>query len=375
MADTAEAQRILDAAEHAAADGDYASAERLLREAASLQERTLGPVHPDLANTLNNLGVVCERAGKDDDAEQCYRRAYAIATTAFASDHPFVATSRKNLEEFCAARGRAIDGGSIKSAFARSATAGSRRSLGEGGQDPPHDTVAEFESETGPSPSDAPRKKDQPTDDGADFRSEPSSVRVSEPPSPVLPIGAVVVAVVSIAIVVIGWLAWPSSSDKNDGQSAAPEAARAPVASPAPPPPEPTTKVTPPPPPEPTRQAPPSPPKAKPATSSITVADARLCTSLTTSGEWRCDQLRGTIDSGAVFFFTRVISPRETTIQHRWYLGDRLQQNVMLDIAPNGAGYRTYSRRTISAALAGEWRVELRTEDGQLLREERFTVH
>jgi len=121
MADTAEAQRILAAAEHAAADGDYASAERLLREAASLQERTLGPAHPDLANTLNNLGVVCERAGKDDDAEQCYRRAYSIATTAFASDHPFVATSRKNLEEFCAARGRAIDGGSIK-------------------QDPPYDT-------------------------------------------------------------------------------------------------------------------------------------------------------------------------------------------------------------------------------------------
>ena len=46
----------------------------------------------------------------------------------------------------------------------------------------------------------------------------------------------------------------------------------------------------------------------------------------------------------------------------------------MLDIAPNSAGYRTFSRRTMSAALAGQWRVELRTNDGQLLREERFTV-
>jgi len=190
----------------------------------------------------------------------------------------------------------------------------------------------------------------------------------------VLPIGAVVVAVVSIAIVVIGWLAWPSSSVKNDTQSAARDAAPAPVASPAPPPPEPTKKETPPPAPEPTRHAPPPAPKAKPATSSITVADAGLCTSLTTSGEWRCDHVAGPIASGSIFFFTRVASPRETTILHRWYFGDRLHQSVELQIQPNASGYRTYSRTTVNADRSGNWRVELRTEDGQLLREERFTV-
>ena len=40
---------------------------------------SVGPRHPDLANTLNNLGIVCEITGKPDDAEQYFRRAVSIA--------------------------------------------------------------------------------------------------------------------------------------------------------------------------------------------------------------------------------------------------------------------------------------------------------
>jgi len=106
----------------------------------------------------------------------------------------------------------------------------------------------------------------------------------------------------------------------------------------------------------------------------VTVADARLCRSLTTSGAWECDAASGAVAPGPIYFFTRVVSERATTVQHRWYFGDQVRQTVMLSIQPNGAGYRTYSRTTISADRAGEWRVELRTEDGRVLREERFTV-
>jgi Tetratricopeptide repeat len=109
MPETREPRSVVDAAERAAAAGDYASAEHLLREAALLQEASLGPLHPDLANTLNNLGVVCEIMDKPSDAERCFRRACAIATAALEPNHPFVATSRKNLEDFCAARGKAPD--------------------------------------------------------------------------------------------------------------------------------------------------------------------------------------------------------------------------------------------------------------------------
>ena len=106
MPEPREARSIIENAEQAAAAGDYASAEDLLREAAALQEQTLGPNHPDLANTLNNLGVVCEMTDNPIDAEHYFRRAYTIATATLAPDHPFVATSRKNLHDFCAARGR-----------------------------------------------------------------------------------------------------------------------------------------------------------------------------------------------------------------------------------------------------------------------------
>src|SRR5215510_1572341 len=106
MSDTLELDAKVAAAGQAAGAGDYASAERLLRDVLQVQEQNLGPTHPDLANTLNNLGVVCDMADKPDEAEKAYRRAHAIAAAAFAPDHPFVVTSRKNLEEFCAARGR-----------------------------------------------------------------------------------------------------------------------------------------------------------------------------------------------------------------------------------------------------------------------------
>jgi hypothetical protein len=42
--------------------------------------------------------------------------------------------------------------------------------------------------------------------------------------------------------------------------------------------------------------------------------------------------------------------------------------------ASPGTGYRTYSRNTISSERAGDWRVELRSADGTVLHEERFTV-
>jgi hypothetical protein len=109
MPEAHELRSVIEAANQAAAGGDYVAAELKLREAAALQEAQLGPFHADLANTLNNLGVVYERADSPAEAELCYRRAYSIATTALEPGHPFVATSRKNLEDFCKARGRPFD--------------------------------------------------------------------------------------------------------------------------------------------------------------------------------------------------------------------------------------------------------------------------
>ena len=106
---TPELRALLDSAELAASVQDFASAEQLLRQAASLQEAQLGPNHPDLANTLNNLGIVCERTGNSTDAEACYRRAYGIARSMLPAEDPLVLTSGQNLKDFCAATGRPFD--------------------------------------------------------------------------------------------------------------------------------------------------------------------------------------------------------------------------------------------------------------------------
>jgi hypothetical protein len=103
-----------------------------------------------------------------------------------------------------------------------------------------------------------------------------------------------------------------------------------------------------------------------------TVVTAQLCTALRV---WRCTAADSQVPPGPMFFYTQVKSATATTIEHRWYQGNRLRQAVQLRIQPNpGAGYRTYSRNTISRENVGDWRVELRSADGAVLHEHRFTV-
>lgn len=67
MAELSDIERILGEAEQATAAGDHRGAERSLRRALRLQEAALGLVHPDVANTLNDLGVACDRLGRPDE--------------------------------------------------------------------------------------------------------------------------------------------------------------------------------------------------------------------------------------------------------------------------------------------------------------------
>jgi hypothetical protein len=314
MPETRELRTFVDAAEQAAAAGEYAAAEHLLREAVLLQEDRLGSLHPDLANTLNNLGVVCEITDKPADAELCYRRAYAIATAALEPDHLFVATSRKNLRDFCDARGRPFEL-------------------------PPPPVVA------------AERK--------------PVFVRSSRS----VAVAALGVCGVVLVMVIAAprWFGTSRQAATAPGSTIqSPNPASTPDALPVPPPlhAETATGI------------------GGPAPASLpTVADAQLCRDLSTigssgrPGDWHCDRPSFPVGPGLLFFYTRVRSAGDTTVQHRWYRGDELRRVVELQIRANpGDGYRTYSRNTVDRLSAGDWRVELRTKDGTLLQEERFVV-
>ena len=120
---------------------------------------------------------------------------------------------------------------------------------------------------------------------------------------------------------------------------------------------------------------------ASPSASPPTVADAHLCRDLSTSGprgssgDWQCNRPSLPVDPGSLFFYTRIQSAGDTTVEHRWYRGDQLRKVVKLQIRANTTGgYRTYSRNTVDHQSGGDRKVELRTEDGILLHEERFVV-
>ena len=106
MAELSDIERILGEAEQATAAGDHRGAERSLRRALRLQEAALGLVHPDVANTLNDLGVACDRLGRPDEAEFLYRRALGIARRTLEPEHPYITTSLQNLSNLYEAQGR-----------------------------------------------------------------------------------------------------------------------------------------------------------------------------------------------------------------------------------------------------------------------------
>jgi hypothetical protein len=352
MTEPREAGSIIENAEQAAAAGNYASAEDLLREAAALQEQTLGPQHPDLANTLNNLGIVCEMTDNPIDAEHYFRRAHAIATATLSPDHPFVATSSKNLHDFCAARGRPL----------------------ELPPSPP-EVAAWLEASA---PRAAPPREPSPPATEQDVT--PIARKRSLHP---LAVGALSGVALLIVILMMA-RPWGGPVEETASRPATePTAVReTPAPRPTPPPNEPT--------PPPAESLARRQPTAKPlpparseadavsaipttparSTAMPTVVTAQLCTTLKA---WRCEPADSQVPPGPMFFYTQLKSATATSIEHRWYQGDRLRQAVQLRIQANpGAGYRTYSRTTVSSA--GDWRVELRSADGTLLHEERFTV-
>jgi DUF2914 family protein/tetratricopeptide repeat protein len=333
VTDTFDLASLIEEAQKAADAGDYPTAERLLREAATIQEATLGPLHPDLASTLNNLAFVCERTNNIAEAERGYRRAHAIAVASLGPRDPFVATSIKNLVGFCATHGIPIwKPPSVQ----------------------PETEVVPPDTESAPeSPADSPQ--------------EPVPVVAWQRP--------VAIAVAALAIIVVAVVFTTRRAPQTP----------TPISAPAPSPttPAPTRGV------EPAVVTAPRPQPAPPpverkeslariaTTGPVTVLNAQLCKALARRGtpDWQCTSAGADLQPGTLFFYTRLLTAANTTVEHRWYRGERVHQVMKLRVAPTpGSGYRTFSSNTVSAERAGDWKVELRTADGTVLQEQRFVI-
>ena len=68
--------------------GKYKQAEILVNKALEAAEKSLGPDHPDGANSLNNLAGLYHAQGRYADAEPLFKRSMAIYEKAFGPNHP-----------------------------------------------------------------------------------------------------------------------------------------------------------------------------------------------------------------------------------------------------------------------------------------------
>jgi tetratricopeptide (TPR) repeat protein len=86
--------------------GRYADAEPLYKRSLAIREKALGPDHPDAASPLNNLAWLYQVQGRFSEAEPLYKRALAIREKAFGLDHADIGTALGNLADLYRAQGR-----------------------------------------------------------------------------------------------------------------------------------------------------------------------------------------------------------------------------------------------------------------------------
>jgi tetratricopeptide (TPR) repeat protein len=75
----------------------YVDSEKLKRRALAIEEKSLGPDHPNVAIRLNNLALLLQTTNRLAEAEPLIRRALAINEKSLGPDHPSVAIQLKNL--------------------------------------------------------------------------------------------------------------------------------------------------------------------------------------------------------------------------------------------------------------------------------------
>jgi hypothetical protein len=334
---------IVEAAQQAVAAGDYSEAERLLREAAAIQELNLGSVHPDLASTLNNLALVCERTNKFDEAEQGYRRAHAIAVASLGPGHPFVTTSLKNLVDFCAAH---------EIPFWK-----------------PPAAVSDNETSS-PEPEAEASPERVPPVHKAGRKWPPRTIAVAT-------LGVAIVLAVALAVQRRGITGTedtlPPAQNRPSSTNDSPSVTTPNIMSKHQPTvtPEKRAGTTP------AAAERPNAPETSLTSASVSVLKAQLCSALEKSGspDWQCAPMNGDPQPATYILYTRLLTDADTTVEHRWYHGERVQQVRRLRVAASpGRGYRTFSSNTISPERAGDWKVELRGADATVLWEAHFVI-
>lgn len=78
-------------------------------------------------------------------------------------------------------------------------------------------------------------------------------------------------------------------------------------------------------------------------------------------------------DIGRLYCFTRIKTNRpDAVIKHLWFHGDQMVMEISLPI--KSSNWRTYSMKTILPSAIGQWRVDVTSNDGTILKTLDFTI-
>ncbi len=77
--------------------GEYSTALSSYEKALEIQQQSLPLNHPDLASSYNNIGMVYDSTGNYSKARSFYERAVEIGQKSLRSNHPHLQMYRKNL--------------------------------------------------------------------------------------------------------------------------------------------------------------------------------------------------------------------------------------------------------------------------------------
>ena len=115
-----------------------------------------------------------------------------------------------------------------------------------------------------------------------------------------------------------------------------------------------------------------APPPVLATPSSLTVSEATIATGmegLTPQGA--ADSFESSV--GKLYAFTKITGANEETlVKHHWFHEDQLMAEVELPV--RSVSWRTYSSKTIAPAMAGQWKVDILSQDGTLLKSIPFTI-
>jgi hypothetical protein len=250
---------------------------------------------------------------------------------------PVIATSLKNLVDFCEAHGVPL------------------------WAPPAGKSAAGLAPPVVPTPSGSPTPEaplaQMAPDPSESFVRESDESAESAPRAPGRLAAAIALGFVVLLAV---WWVWPSS-DQPDPVEEAPSAVQgtepsSPAAVVPPPAPPKTERDVAPPRPSPredSRRAESDTPRTA-ASPQIEVLTARVCTDFERQGtpDWRCTGISGGTGPGVFTFYTRIRSRSSTTVEHRWYYGDRLHMRRSLTVGAGGP------RLLLNGQATGKWSFE-----------------